>query len=178
MHSPRVAFGTIPWQITAPGARHRMVERDGKRIRLFELTDWFIENEWCLKGHVGCLIEGELEFTFDSRTERLKPGDGFLIRPMVDKPRARALSPLALLFAVEDISPPLETPGGGLLGLRRPCRAVRPEHLPHPIYVTRRRAGCRGGMTLGPARGTISLGGYPREPEFAVVGLTPPKIWW
>ena len=102
MRSPRVAFETILWQITAPGARHKVVERDGKRIWLLELTDSFIENEWRLKGHVGYLIEGELEFTFESRTERFKTGDGFLIRPTVDKHRARAISPLDLLFAVED----------------------------------------------------------------------------
>jgi hypothetical protein len=80
-----------------------MVERDGKRIRLVELTDSFIENDWCLKGHVGYLIEGELEFTFESGTERLKPGDGFLIRGKVDRHRARTLSPLALFLVVEDI---------------------------------------------------------------------------
>jgi len=51
--SPRVAFETIPWQVMAPGARHKMVERDGKRIRLVDLTDSLIENDWCLKGHVG-----------------------------------------------------------------------------------------------------------------------------
>jgi hypothetical protein len=100
---PRVAFETIQWQIMAPGARHKMVERDGKRMRLLELTDSFIENDWCLKGHVGYLIEGELEFTFESWTARLKPGDGFLIRAKVDKHRARTISPLALLLAVEDV---------------------------------------------------------------------------
>ena len=103
MDSPRVDFETIPWQVMAPGARHKMVERDGKRIRLLELTDSFIENDWCLKGHVGYLIEGELELTFEIRTERLKPGDGFLIRGKVDRHRARTLSPLALFLVVEDI---------------------------------------------------------------------------
>jgi len=101
--SPRVGFETIQWQIMAPGARHRMVERDGKRIRLVELTDSFIENDWCLKGHVGYLIEGELEFTFESGTERLKPGDGFLIRGKVDKHRARVINSLARLLLVEDV---------------------------------------------------------------------------
>ena len=100
---PRVDFETIQWQIMAPGARHRMVERDGKRIRLVELTDLFIENDWCLKGHVAYLIEGEPEFTFQSGTERLKPGDGFLIRGKVDKHRARVISPLARLLLVEDV---------------------------------------------------------------------------
>lgn len=87
MESPRVDFETIQWQSVAPGARHKMVERDGKRIRLVELTDSFIENDWCLKGHVGYLIEGELEFTFESGTERLKPGDGFFLslRPVTPR---------------------------------------------------------------------------------------------
>jgi len=77
--------------------------RRQKDSAALELTDSFIENDWCLKGHVGYLIEGELELTFEIRTERLKPGDGFLIRGKVDRHRARTLSPLALFLVVEDI---------------------------------------------------------------------------
>lgn len=103
MDGPRVAFETIQWQVMAPGARHKMVERGGTRIRLLELTDSFIEHDGCLKGRVGYLIGGELEFTFESRTERLQPGDRFLIRRAVDKHRAKAIGPLARLLVVEDV---------------------------------------------------------------------------
>jgi len=44
-----------------------------------------------------------MEFTFESRTERLKPGDSFLIRCKVDRHRARTLSPLALFLVAEDV---------------------------------------------------------------------------
>jgi hypothetical protein len=101
--SSRVDFETIPWRPIAPGARHKMVERDRKRIRLLELSDSFVEKDWCLNGHVGYLIEGQVEFIFESRTERLQPGDGFLIRRTVDKHRARAISRLVLSLLVEDV---------------------------------------------------------------------------
>ena len=104
MGGPRIDFDGEAWQATAPGARHKMVERAGKRIRLVEFGTEFVEPDWCLKGHVGYVLGGELELEFESRAERFRPGDGFVIRPGgADKHKARAVGSTARLILVEDV---------------------------------------------------------------------------
>ncbi len=103
MDSSRVDFESAEWQAMAPGARHKAVERNGKRIRLVEFTNAFVEHDWCPKGHVGYVLEGELEITFESRTERFGPGDGFVIRSGgAEKHKARTIGSVAKLILVED----------------------------------------------------------------------------
>ena len=103
MSGTRVGFDGEAWQATAPGARQKKVERVGKRLRLVEFATEFVEPDWCLKGHVGYLLAGELELEFEDRTERYRPGDAFVIRPGgADRHKARALGSTARLFLVED----------------------------------------------------------------------------
>jgi hypothetical protein len=104
METPRVAFDALPWQPMAPGARHKVVERGGKRLRLVELMPAFADPEWCLKGHVGYVVEGSLEIEFEARVERVSAGDGLLVRAGAEKHRARATGPVTRLVLVEDVT--------------------------------------------------------------------------
>jgi quercetin dioxygenase-like cupin family protein len=99
----RVDFESAEWLATAPGARHKFVERGGKRIRLVEFADTFVEHDWCPRGHVGYLLQGEMEIAFEGRTERLRPGEGFIIRSGTERHRARALTPVARMILIEDV---------------------------------------------------------------------------
>jgi quercetin dioxygenase-like cupin family protein len=75
----RVAFDSVPWEILAPGARHK-VFRDGDTIlRLVEFTHGFVEPDWCLRGHVGYVLSGDLDIDFDGAPEHLSAGDGVFI---------------------------------------------------------------------------------------------------
>lgn len=104
MSGTRIDLAAESWRATAPGARHKMVERGGKRVRLVEFGVEFVEPDWCLKGHVGYLLEGELELAFEDRAERYRPGDAFVIRPGgPDKHMARAVGATARLLLVEDV---------------------------------------------------------------------------
>jgi quercetin dioxygenase-like cupin family protein len=104
MSGTRIDFEGEAWQTTAPGARHKMTERAGKRLRLVEFATEFVEPDWCLKGHVGYVLGGKLELEFEDRVERYGPGDGFVVRPGgVDKHKARAVGSTARLFLVEDV---------------------------------------------------------------------------
>lgn len=104
MASARIDFERIEWQPMAPGARHKPVERSGKRIRLVEFTDAFVEQDWCAKGHVGYVLDGELEIAFEHQTVRLAPGDGFVIEGGgAEKHKGKALGPVARFVLVEDV---------------------------------------------------------------------------
>ncbi len=99
----RIDFDLIPWDTTIPGARAKVFTRDGRRLRLVEFTTDFVEPGWCTRGHIGYVLEGELEITFADRTERFARGDGVFIPPGEEtKHKARALSEVARLVLVEE----------------------------------------------------------------------------
>lgn len=96
-------FSDLPWIQAAPGARHKVRERDGRRVRLVEFTQEFVEADWCEKGHIGLVVEGELEIDFAGRSERFLAGDALFIGAGAgDKHKARSVTPTVLLFLVED----------------------------------------------------------------------------
>ena len=74
-----LAFSQLNWTAVAPGARQKVFERDGKRVRLLELSRELVEDQWCHKGHIGLVLESVLELEFADRSERLDAGDGLLL---------------------------------------------------------------------------------------------------
>jgi quercetin dioxygenase-like cupin family protein len=69
-----------------------------------EVTPDFVEADWCIKGHIGMVLEGTLELTFPERTYTYQPGEAYLI-PVCESHRhkARALSPVVRIVMVEDV---------------------------------------------------------------------------
>jgi len=100
----KIDFDQLEWLAAAPGARFKVAERDGTRVRLLEFTDQFVETDWCRKGHTAVVLEGTLELDFDGRRERFAPGHAFHIAPgEASRHKAAALSERVLLFVVEPI---------------------------------------------------------------------------
>jgi mannose-6-phosphate isomerase-like protein (cupin superfamily) len=64
-----------------PGLRFKAFEQEGRKLRLAEFTSEFREEDWCRKGHVGYVLEGEGELQFTEQAVLLKPGDGIFIPP-------------------------------------------------------------------------------------------------
>jgi len=62
-----------------PGVRFKVVELHGRRFRLAQFTREFKEPDWCRKGHVGYVLEGQGELQFTGQTVSLQAGDGFSI---------------------------------------------------------------------------------------------------
>jgi hypothetical protein len=101
---PRIEFASLPWQQMAPGARHKVVERGGKRVRLVEFAREFVERDWCPKGHVGYVLEGDLEIALEDRVVRLHRGDAIVLRGGgADKHKASVIGSSATLLLVEDV---------------------------------------------------------------------------
>jgi Cupin domain len=103
MQDFKLDFARLDWTPAAPGARHKAFERDGRRVRLVELTRAFVEADWCRKAHAGHVLEGELEIDFSGRKLRFAAGDGLFI-PAGESSRhkARSMTPRVLLFLIED----------------------------------------------------------------------------
>ena len=65
MEQHKVIFDTLDWESLQPGVRYKRYKSDNKQIRLVEYDKSFIEQVWCLKGHMGYVIEGEIEIDFN-----------------------------------------------------------------------------------------------------------------
>jgi hypothetical protein len=103
VHGRKLDFSHLEWTDAAPGARYKAYECDGRRVRLVEFTREFIEADWCHKGHIGIVLEGELDIDFGVRSEHFHSGEALFIRAGAqDKHKARSITPHVLLFLVED----------------------------------------------------------------------------
>jgi ethanolamine utilization protein EutQ (cupin superfamily) len=100
----RVDFASQPWETPGVGARSKAHQDGGKRLRLLELTREFSEPDWCLKGHIGYVLEGRLEVDFSGHVVAFGPGDGVFIPPGEGhKHKAKALTESVTLILVEEV---------------------------------------------------------------------------
>jgi quercetin dioxygenase-like cupin family protein len=100
----RVLFDALEWQSSIHGARFKAFRSGTKQLRLVEFTSEFVEPDWCEKGHIGYVIQGELEIDFHGNLVRYPEGSGiFIPSGSASGHKARSVTPKVLLFLVEDI---------------------------------------------------------------------------
>ena len=98
----RIAFGSMEWETPAIGARFKAYEQDGKKLRLVEFGKEFVEPDWCTKGHIGYILEGQMEIDFDGEKEVFRPGDGLFIPAGEEhKHKARVITDKVKVVLVE-----------------------------------------------------------------------------
>jgi hypothetical protein len=66
MNNYKIQFEKIPWSSGTEGLRFKELEKENKKLRLVELSDNFIEKEWCEKGHFGIFLEGSAQVLFNN----------------------------------------------------------------------------------------------------------------
>jgi ethanolamine utilization protein EutQ (cupin superfamily) len=100
----KVRFSEIPWESPGVGVRFKAFTRNGKRIRLVEFTNEFIEEDWCENGHIGYVLEGTLEVSFPQGTMQFSAGDGvFIAGGDAEKHKAAVIGEKATLILVEEV---------------------------------------------------------------------------
>jgi hypothetical protein len=104
MNQFKINFENLEWESDSKGARYKVFRQNGKQIRLIEFTEDFIEEDWCLKNHIGFVLEGELEIDFGGERVNYSVGQGiFILEGESSAHRARAITPLVKLVLVEDL---------------------------------------------------------------------------
>lgn len=100
----RLAFADVDWEPTLDGtARLKRIVNGGKNFRLLELTPKTVHPHWCEIGHIGMIVEGDLEIEFDGDKLVFHAGDAVSIPDGAsDRHRPRALSERAVMFLIED----------------------------------------------------------------------------
>ncbi len=98
-----IPFESLPWEVSADGVRFKAYERDGRKLRLVEFAREFIEPDWCTKGHIGYILEGQMELDFDGKVLVFGPGDGVFIPAGPEhKHKGRVLTDKVTAILVED----------------------------------------------------------------------------
>lgn len=74
----KVAFESLPWDSPIAGLRQKVHQIGTRQLRLVEYSK-NLPPHWCEKGHIGYLLEGEMEIRFEQEVQRYRPGDGIVI---------------------------------------------------------------------------------------------------
>lgn len=103
MEQYKTDFESMPWETPAAGVRSKAYEQGGRKLRLAEFTKEFVEPDWCTKGHIGYILEGQMEIDFDGKVIQFGPGDGLFIPPGENhKHKGKVLTDVAKVILVED----------------------------------------------------------------------------
>ncbi len=94
----------MEWEEPAEGIRFKVYEQDGRKLRLVEFAKEFVEPDWCCKGHIGYILEGQIEIDFDGDVITFGPGDGLFIPAGEEhKHIGRVLTDKVRAILVEDV---------------------------------------------------------------------------
>jgi len=103
MEQYKIDFEPVEWEVPAEGVRFKAFEHGGRKLRLVEFAKEFIEPDWCTKGHIGYILEGQMEIDFDGNKEVFCPGDGIFIPAGEEhKHKGRVLTDIVKVVLVED----------------------------------------------------------------------------
>ncbi|MHC4646672.1 MAG: cupin domain-containing protein [Planctomycetota bacterium] len=104
MEQYKVDFESMAWESPTAGVRFKAYEQDGKKLRLAEFSKGFVEPDWCSKGHIGYILEGQLEVNFDGKVIVFGPGDGIFIPAGEEhKHKGTALTKAVKVVVVEHV---------------------------------------------------------------------------
>lgn len=104
MEQYRIDFESMAWESPADGVKVKAYEQDGKKLRLVEFSKEFVEPDFCTKGHIGLILEGQIEIDFDGKKEVFGPGDGvFIPAGQEHKHKGRVLTDKIRAILVEDV---------------------------------------------------------------------------
>ncbi|MHC5059938.1 MAG: cupin domain-containing protein [Planctomycetota bacterium] len=99
----KVDFESMEWEVPAEGVRFKAYDQGGRKLRLVEFSKEFVEPDWCTKGHIGYILEGQMEIDFDGKVILFGPGDGiFIPAGQKHKHKGRVLTDKVKAILVED----------------------------------------------------------------------------
>jgi len=99
----KIEFASRPWEEPLPGLRCKTQRLNGRQLRLVVYAR-DMPLHWCERGHIGFVLDGQLEIRFDSQTLIYNAGDGVFIPPgSAHRHMARVLSDTARVVFVEEV---------------------------------------------------------------------------
>lgn len=104
MSIKKIDFSSIEWDSSKPKVKSKIFQQSGRQIRVLELSKGLYHPDWCVTGHIGCVIEGEIEIDFDGEILTYKKGDALFIKAgEEEKHIPKPLTDKVILFLVEEV---------------------------------------------------------------------------
>lgn len=99
-----IALASTPWTDDVPGIKAREIEVDGRRWAIVEYDPHARREGWCLDGHAGFVLEGEIEYEFSDDTPPMvvRKGDGFTLATGRGHRGRNTRGSSARLFLIDD----------------------------------------------------------------------------
>lgn len=98
-----ILFDRMKWEVPQSGVRCKVFRDGSRQLRLVEFSREFIEADWCMKGHIGFVLSGDLEIDFSGRVVQFPEGSALMIPPGAPHAhKARAVTETVRLFLVEE----------------------------------------------------------------------------
>lgn len=79
MNKYLIRFSEQEWKVAGTGVRSKEYLNGNQRIRLVEFSEGFVETDWCVKGHMGYVVEGSFSIDFSEMSIRFNQGDVIFI---------------------------------------------------------------------------------------------------
>ena len=99
----KVDFESMPWETPKGGFRFKANRQGGRQLRLAEYTK-DMEPQWCERGHIGYVLEGQFELRFEGEVVIFNPGDGLFIPTGKEhKHMGKVLTDVVRVIFVEDV---------------------------------------------------------------------------
>jgi len=100
----KVSFENMAWEQVRPDVRQKVYCEGSRQIRLVEFETSDGAQQWCETGHIGYVLKGALDFSFDGSVISFKAGDGlFIPSGAASKHRSVQISSGTQLLMIEDI---------------------------------------------------------------------------
>ena len=103
MKQHKINFESMEWESPTDGVRFKAYQKGGRKLRLVEFSKEFVEPDWCTKGHIGYILEGQMEIDFDGNNEVFGPGNGVFIPAGQDnKHKGRVITDKVKAILIEE----------------------------------------------------------------------------
>jgi quercetin dioxygenase-like cupin family protein len=100
----KIRFDEMEWEQVRPEVRQKVYCEGSRQIRLVDFDTSDGAQHWCETGHIGYVLRGSLDISFDGQVISFKAGDGLFIPPgAASKHRSVAISAGTQLLMVEDV---------------------------------------------------------------------------
>ena len=100
----KIDFDAMEWQQVRSDVRQKTYCEGSRIVRLVEFDASAGAEHWCDVGHIGYVLKGALDISFDGQVVSFTTGDGlFIPSGAASRHRAVSIQPGTRLLMVEDL---------------------------------------------------------------------------
>jgi quercetin dioxygenase-like cupin family protein len=101
----KIVFDDHEWFEAGDGMRYKRIQLGDTQVRLVEWDKAMVHANWCSKGHIAYVIEGDVEIDIAGKVFRYGPGDVFIVPEGEEhRHRPKVLTEKMQFFSVEKAS--------------------------------------------------------------------------